>query len=109
MRAEEEAVAVAEERVAGVAPRYLLVEAAQRRAAIPLEDVLRIELVSLSRVEYVGYRAVLNFSGQLLPVDDAGGVIAPGSARWASLFIRCWMWLRGTSYSRRGRQSRPLA
>ena len=76
MRAEEEPAAVAGERVVGDAPRYLLVEAAQRRAAIPLEDVLRIELVSLSRIEYIGYRAVLNFDGQLLPVDDAGGVIA---------------------------------
>jgi two-component system chemotaxis sensor kinase CheA len=76
MRAEEESVAVAGDPVAGEGARYLLVEAAQRRAAIPLEDVLRIELVSLSRIEYIGYRAVLNFDGQLLPVDDAGGVIA---------------------------------
>jgi two-component system, chemotaxis family, sensor kinase CheA len=76
MRAEEEPVAVSEEQGAGDAPRYLLVEAAQRRAAIPLQDVLRIELVPIARVENIGYRTVLNFNGQLLPVDDAGGVIA---------------------------------
>jgi two-component system chemotaxis sensor kinase CheA len=56
--------------------RYLLVEAADRRAAVPLGDVLRIERIPLSRVEYIGYRPVLNFQGQLLPVEDSGGVLA---------------------------------
>jgi two-component system chemotaxis sensor kinase CheA len=55
---------------------YLLVEAAGRRAAVPLADVLRIEQLSLSRIEYVGYRPVLNFEGQLLPVEDTGGILA---------------------------------
>jgi two-component system chemotaxis sensor kinase CheA len=55
--------------------RYLLVEAAGRRAAVPLSDVLRIERISLSRIEYIGYRPVLNFEGQLLPVEDSGGVL----------------------------------
>jgi two-component system chemotaxis sensor kinase CheA len=49
--------------------RYLLVEAADRRAAVPLGDVLRIERIPLSRVEYIGYRPVL-------PVEDSGGVLA---------------------------------
>ena len=60
----------------GMGSRYLLVEAAQRRAAVPLGDVLRIERLPLSRIEYVGYRPVLNFEGQLLPVEDSGGVLA---------------------------------
>ena len=55
---------------------YLLVEVAGRRAAVPLADVLRIEQLPLSRIEYIGYRPVLNFEGQLLPVEDSGGVLA---------------------------------
>ena len=55
---------------------YLLVEVADRQAAVPLVDVLRIEQIKVSRIEYIGYRPVLNFEGQLLPVEDAGGVLA---------------------------------
>jgi two-component system chemotaxis sensor kinase CheA len=54
---------------------YLLVEVAGHRAAVPLDDVLRIEQLPLSRIEYIGYRPVLNFQGQLMPVEDSGGVI----------------------------------
>jgi two-component system, chemotaxis family, sensor kinase CheA len=43
---------------------------------VPLADVLRIEQLPLSRIEYIGYRPVLNFEGQLLPVEDSGGVLA---------------------------------
>ncbi len=57
-------------------PEYLLVEVAERQAAVPLADVLRIEQVQVSRIEYIGYRPVLNFEGQLLPVEDSGGVLA---------------------------------
>ena len=56
--------------------RYLQVEVAGRQAAVPLADVLRIEQLPLSRIEYIGYRPVLNFDGQLLPVEDAGGILA---------------------------------
>jgi two-component system chemotaxis sensor kinase CheA len=55
---------------------YLLVEVAGRQAAVALADVLRIEQLPLSRIEYIGYRPVLNFEGQLLPVEDSGGVLA---------------------------------
>ncbi|MGD0096131.1 MAG: chemotaxis protein CheW [Terracidiphilus sp.] len=55
---------------------YLLVEVGGRQAAVPLADVLRIEQLPLSRIEYIGYRPVLNFEGQLLPVEDSGGVLA---------------------------------
>jgi two-component system chemotaxis sensor kinase CheA len=65
--------------VDGMGSRYLLVEAAQRRAAVPIGDVLRIERLPLSRIEYIGYRPVLNFEGQLLPVEDSGGVLAAGN------------------------------
>jgi two-component system chemotaxis sensor kinase CheA len=55
---------------------FLLVEAAQRQAAVPLSEVLRIEQIPFSRIEYIGYRPVLNFEGQLLPVEDSGEVLA---------------------------------
>jgi len=75
---EEESRAVEEETGAGSANGldYLLVEAAGRQAAVPLADVLRIEQLPLSRIEYIGYRPVLNFEGQLLPIEDSGGVLA---------------------------------
>jgi len=57
-------------------PEYLLVEVAGRKAAVPLADVLRIEQQPVSRIEYIGYRPVLNFAGQLLPVEDSGGILA---------------------------------
>ena len=79
MMSEEEAqVAVGHEAEAGDQKNleYLLVEAAERQAAVPLADVLRIEQLPVSRIEYIGYRPVLNFEGQLLPVEDTGGVLA---------------------------------
>jgi two-component system chemotaxis sensor kinase CheA len=66
---------------------YLLVEAAGRRAAIPLPSVLRIEQLPFSRIEYVGYRPVLNFDGQLLPVEDAGGVLAAAQGNPAARIV----------------------
>ena len=62
--------------LAGKNMDYLLVESAERKAAVPLADVLRIEQLKVSRIEYIGYRPVLNFEGQLLPVEDSGGVLA---------------------------------
>jgi len=76
IRIEEDHAAVVQEEEESTGLRYLLVEAGKRRAAIPLEDVLRIERIPLSRVEYVGSRPVLNFDKQLLPVQDAGNVLA---------------------------------
>ena len=78
MREEEPAYAVEGEPGAGAVKglEYLLVEASGRQAAVPLTDVLRIEQVPLKRIEYIGYRPVLNFEGQLLPVEDSGGVLA---------------------------------
>lgn len=55
---------------------YLLVEVAGSQAAVPLADVLRIEQLPIERIEYIGSRPVLNFEGQLLPVEDSGGALA---------------------------------
>jgi two-component system chemotaxis sensor kinase CheA len=78
MTTEEEASRSSGEETADVSKgaEYLLVEAAGRKAAVPLGDVLRIEQMPVSRIEYVGVRPVINFDGQLLPVDDTGGVLA---------------------------------
>jgi len=80
MISEEEAgkltVGSEQEAEVGKTMEYLLVEAASRQAAVPLADVLRIEQLPVSRIEYIGYRPVLNFEGQLLPVEDSGGVLA---------------------------------
>jgi two-component system chemotaxis sensor kinase CheA len=78
MSADEDRACVADSEADANATRnieYLLVEAAGRRAAVPLGDVLRIEQLPLSRIEYIGLRPVVNFEGQLLPVEDSGGVL----------------------------------
>lgn len=59
---------------------FLLVESATRQAAIPLGDVLRIERIPLTKIEYIGSRPVLNFDGTILPVDDPGGVLLSGES-----------------------------
>jgi two-component system, chemotaxis family, sensor kinase CheA len=50
---------------------FLLVEAGNRSAALPLETVVRIERIPRSRIERAGSRPVLRFEGTLLPLDDA--------------------------------------
>jgi two-component system chemotaxis sensor kinase CheA len=75
MSASEDAVVAAEELESAKGMEFLLVEAAGRRAAVPLADVLRIEQLPVSRIEYIGYRPVLNFEGQIMPVEDAGGIL----------------------------------
>ena len=78
MISQEDRVEVVQEEdsQAAMGSQYLLVQSAERRAAVPLGDVLRIERIPLSRIEYIGYRPVLNFEGNLLPVEDSGGVLA---------------------------------
>ena len=45
------------------------------RKALPIEMVERIEDVAVSAVEYAGRSAVLQYRGELLPLEDAGGVL----------------------------------
>ncbi len=48
---------------------FLLVESGNRRTALPLETVLRIERIPRSRIEHAGSRAVLRFEKELLPLE----------------------------------------
>ena len=45
------------------------------RMALPLEAVERIESVTANEVEWVGGRLVLQYRGELLPLEDAGEVL----------------------------------
>ncbi len=81
MSSREESVAVEGELDSATkGMEFLLVEAGGRRAAVPLADVLRIEQLPASRIEYIGYRPVLNFEGQLMPVEDSGGILPAAEA-----------------------------
>jgi two-component system chemotaxis sensor kinase CheA len=55
---------------------YLLVDIAGHRAAVSLDDVLRIEQLPVSRIERIGERDVLQIEGHLLPVTDSTGLLA---------------------------------
>lgn len=44
--------------------------------ALPLSAVVRIESVALKDVEYAGSRPLLQYRGDLLPLEDRGGVLA---------------------------------
>ena len=60
---------------------FLLVETGNRRAALPLETVVRIERIPRSRIERAGSRPVLRFEGQLLPLDDAAAELIDAERR----------------------------
>jgi two-component system chemotaxis sensor kinase CheA len=45
------------------------------RMAMPLSAVERIETVQLSEVEYAGGRAMLQYRGELLPLEDEGDLL----------------------------------
>lgn len=45
------------------------------RLALPLSAVVRIESVALKDVEYAGDRPLLQYRGELLPLEDRGGVL----------------------------------
>ena len=55
---------------------YLLVEAARTQGGGAAGRRAAHRAACVSRIEYIGYRPVLNFEGQLLPVEDSGGVLA---------------------------------
>jgi two-component system chemotaxis sensor kinase CheA len=70
---------------------YLVVEIGNRRAALPLETVVRIERIPRSRIERAGSRPVLRFEGALLPLDDAASdlVDATGDPEAQATVVVC--------------------
>ena len=68
---------------------YLLVEIAGRRAAVSLDKVVRIEQLPVSRIEYIGLQPVLNFNGQILPVDDTGGLLSAAQSECRIVIVVC--------------------
>jgi two-component system, chemotaxis family, sensor kinase CheA len=79
IRGEDEALRAKEQEGDGgdqVRAEFLLVEIAGRQAAVPLADVVRIEQIPVARVESLGYRQVINFEGELVQVEDTGGLVA---------------------------------
>ncbi len=81
------ATADASATVTEAATDYLLVYIAGRRAAVSLNDVLRIEQLPIARIEYLGARPVLNFEGQILPLDDSAGLLATAEADSAAQIV----------------------
>lgn len=49
---------------------------ARERTALPLDVVERIESVPLGQIEYAGGRPLLQYRGELLPLQDEGNVLA---------------------------------
>jgi two-component system, chemotaxis family, sensor kinase CheA len=81
MGGEDESLhAEAESRADLTSAEYLLVDVAGRQAAVPLADVLRIEQIPVSRIEWMGCRPVINFAGQLVPVEDGGRLVERAQA-----------------------------
>ena len=81
MGGEDESLhAEAESRADLTTAEYLLVDVAGRQAAVPLAEVLRIEQIPASRIEWMGRRPVINFAGQLVPVEDGGGLVEQAQA-----------------------------
>jgi two-component system, chemotaxis family, sensor kinase CheA len=59
------------------------------RKAVPLDVVERIESVPMERIEYAGGRTMLQYRGELLPLDDAGGVLGELSAGGVATVLIC--------------------
>ena len=59
------------------------------RLALPLSVVVRIESVALKDVEYAGDRALLQYRGELLPLEDRGGVLRELDAESTATVLIC--------------------
>ncbi|HTV13127.1 MAG TPA: chemotaxis protein CheA [Acidobacteriaceae bacterium] len=68
---------------------YLVVEAGGRRAALPLETVVRIERIPRSRIEMAGPHPVLRLEGALLPLDDAAAAAGAGDPEARTTVVVC--------------------
>ena len=78
---------------------FLIFEDVRRgRTALPLDVVERIESVPLNRIEYAGGRPLLQYRGELLPLEDRGEVLAelsPGGGERLATVLICGVATRG--------------
>jgi two-component system, chemotaxis family, sensor kinase CheA len=71
------------------ASEYLLMQSASEHAAVPLENVLRIERIPRSQIEKLNGMPVLRFNGTLLPlIDKTGADAAPHDAEMTVVVCR---------------------
>ncbi|HET6168755.1 MAG TPA: chemotaxis protein CheW, partial [Terracidiphilus sp.] len=68
---------------------YLVVSVGGNQAAVPLKEVLRIEQVPATRVEYIDRKPALNFDGRLLRVEDPGGRLQAAASDESVLVVVC--------------------
>ncbi len=59
------------------------------RKALPLDVVERIESVPMDQIEYAGGRAMLQYRGELLPLEDEGEVLAELSFGGVATVLIC--------------------
>ncbi len=55
---------------------FLLIETGQDQQALPSNNVLRIERIPRTRIEWLGEMPVLRFDGTLLPLEDRSRLLA---------------------------------
>jgi two-component system, chemotaxis family, sensor kinase CheA len=65
----------AEQPSGSIGIEYLLVQTGPEQAALPLEDVMRIERIPRTRIERFGQTPVLRFDNSLLPLEDRLGIL----------------------------------
>ncbi len=76
LNAEDEEPHATEDPSSASGSEFLLVEAGGEEAALPIEDILRIERIPRARVERIGQMPVLRFEGSLLALEDRAGILS---------------------------------
>jgi len=68
---------------------YLLTQSASEHVAVPLDNVLRIERIPRTQMEWLNGMPVLRFDGTLLPLKDRTGMVAAGSPEEEMTVVVC--------------------
>jgi len=58
-----------------IGAEFLIVLIGAKQAALPLNDILRIERIPRTRIERIGWTPVLRFEGTVLPIEDSAGIL----------------------------------
>jgi len=90
LSAEDEEPHATEDPSSASGSEFLLVEAGGEEAALPIEDILRIERIPRARVERIGQMPVLRVEGSLLTLEDRAGILSePGDAEEQITVVVC--------------------